>query len=114
MEGVAVAGNAEQRPEGRRNLAPCQTVVAHFRDGSSAARAVGELTASGLRVRDVYVIGGAESGLLRRIGVVGDIRRRGGAHPPVVVAAVVEEGDAARSVAVLGGRAEAVGVPERA
>ena len=114
MEGVAEAGSAERRPEGRRDVAPCQTVIAHFRDGRSAARAVGELTASGLGVRDVYVVGGTESGLLRRIGVVDDLRRSGRAHPPVVVAAVVEATDTAESVAVLSGRAEAVGVSGQA
>jgi hypothetical protein len=88
-------------------------VVAQFRDGKGAARAIDDLTASGLGVQDVYVLRAGETQLLDRLGVGGDSVIPIGTTARVVVAAVVVDGHTAQCATLLGARAQAVDVPHR-
>jgi hypothetical protein len=90
-------------------------VVAHFPDGRSAARAVGDLEARGVAVDELYVVAGREAGLLARIGVAAaDVRRAAAEAAAVVVVAAVGDDQAGDCLAVLSERAEAIGVPAAA
>ena len=94
----AVAGG---RTTGRREL-----VVAHFRSGRRAARAIRALDEQGVDVEDVYVVAAGEAELLVHIGVA-----PGEADRTAVVVAAAVAGDAVPAcLAVLGAGAEAVGV----
>jgi hypothetical protein len=83
-----------------------QLVVAHFRSGRRAARAIRALDEQGVDAEDVYVVAAGEAELLVRLGVVTAEADR----IAVVVAAAVAAGAVAACLAVLGAGAEAVGV----
>jgi hypothetical protein len=87
-------------------------VLAHFRNGRSAARAITDLEARGVAVAEVYVVAAGEAELLARIGVApADAHRAAAESTPVVVAVAVANDCVADCLAVLGERAEAIGVP---
>lgn len=81
-------------------------VVAHFRSGRRAARAIRALGEHSVAVDDVYVVAAGEAELLVRVGVVAAEAER----TAVVVAAAVANGAVAACVTALSVGAEAVGV----
>jgi hypothetical protein len=83
-----------------------ELVVAHFRSGRRAARAIRALDEQGVAVEDVYIVAAGEAELLVRIGVVTAEADR----IAVVVAAAVADDAVTACLAVLGAGAEAVGV----
>jgi hypothetical protein len=91
---------------GGRPTAGRELVVAHFRTGRRAARAIRALDEQGVDVEDVYVVAAGEAELLVHIGVA-----PGEADRIAVVVAAAVAGDAVPAcLAVLGAGAEAVGV----
>jgi hypothetical protein len=92
-----------------------EVLVAHFRDGRSAARAISDLAERGFPTDGVYVVASGEAGLLTRLGVTAaDAGRAAAERAAVVVAVAVGCDRSADCLAVLGERAEVVGVPAAA
>jgi hypothetical protein len=90
-------------------------LVAHFRDGRSAAHALIDLDTCGIPAYGVYVVAASEAGLLSRLGISPGAAGRAGAEAvAVIVAVVVGCEDTADCLARLGGHALAIGVPAAA
>jgi hypothetical protein len=90
-------------------------VVAHFRDGRSAAHALIDLDTCGIPAYGVYVVAASEAGLLSRLGISPGAAGRAGAEPAaepaaVIVAVVVGCELTADCLAKLGGHALAIGM----
>jgi hypothetical protein len=88
-----------------------EVVLAHFRDGRSAARAIDDLDGRGVAVDAVYVVAAGEAELLTRIGVdVTDAGRAAAEPARIIVAVAVGDEHTGDCLAVLAEHADAMGV----
>jgi hypothetical protein len=92
-----------------------EVVIAHFRDGQGAARALIELERRGIPAYGVYVVAAGEAWLLTRLGIAPGLAGAASDEPAAVIVAVAVGCEfAADCLAHLGEHAQAIGVPAAA